>query len=232
MTDYKLLTAPGHAPLSRQEQRRAAAGGRRRLLVNSGPALRLPPGVLPFALVACGIASAALAQAPPLKPHEYCAVCHKEIVEDFLSHPHYKAGMECNTCHGDSVGHRTSEGHEAPDKIAAANEIPALCGNCHRGGGARPILAEYLESRHGKLVMAESKTRAPHCGTCHGVHNVRGPSAMELQCRRCHAQLPPRCSGSPARAAALRCAGCHFPHVFLAQGGSGKRAPETVRRSP
>jgi hypothetical protein len=90
-----------------------------------------------------------------------------------------------------------------------------------------------LESRHGKLVMAESKTRAPHCGTCHGVHSVRSASAMELQCRRCHARLPPDCSLPPARAVALRCAGCHFPHIFLAQGGSGaKRPPEAPRRSP
>lgn len=158
--------------------------------------------------------------APAPKQHELCAVCHKEIVEDFVSHPHFKIGMECNACHGESVEHRTSEGHAAPDRVASPAEIPALCGNCHRGKGARPIQAEYLESKHGKLVMAESKTRAPHCGTCHGVHTVRDAKAMEFQCRRCHTQLPAACSGSPAPTAKLNCAGCHTPHVFLAREAS------------
>jgi len=159
------------------------------------------------------------AQAP--KQHELCAVCHSDTVKDFLAHPHAQAGMECNACHGESLRHRTSEGHAEPDRVAAPAEIPALCGACHLGKSAMPILAEFAESQHGKVLRAQSKIRAPHCGTCHGVHTVRTAKAMEAQCGRCHAQLPAACSAPPPRAAAVSCEGCHAPHWFRAKRARG-----------
>jgi hypothetical protein len=149
-------------------------------------------------------------QAAP-KQHEYCAVCHKETVQDFLAHPHFQKGMECRVCHGESTQHRTSEGHAEPDRIAAPHEIPALCGGCHQGKGTVPILAEYSASKHGQLVLAQAKTRSPHCGTCHGVHTVRDAKAIEAQCGRCHAQRPAACSTTAS------CVTCHTPHNFPAR---------------
>jgi hypothetical protein len=154
---------------------------------------------------------------PAPKQHELCGVCHNETVKDFLAHPHSQAGMECNACHGESIRHRNSEGHAEPDRVAAPAEIPALCGACHQGKGATPILTEYAQSQHGKILQAQSKIRAPHCGTCHGVHSVRTAKAMEAQCGRCHAQLPAACSVPPPRVTAVSCEACHAPHLFRAK---------------
>lgn len=148
------------------------------------------------------------------KPHELCAVCHSETAADFLAHPHFQKGLNCDTCHGVSARHRASQGHTEPDRVAVPHEIPALCGGCHTGKQARPILAQYSESKHGRLVLEQSKVRAPHCATCHGVHSVRQGKAVETQCRRCHTSLPASCSYQPPRAAAVACAACHAPHTL------------------
>ncbi|HYM09152.1 MAG TPA: hypothetical protein VEU62_00395 [Bryobacterales bacterium] len=168
------------------------------------------------------------AMAAPLsaqKQHEMCGACHTERVKDFLTHPHFQKGIECDACHGESKAHRTSLGHTEPDKVAAPAEIPALCGGCHPGKEKTTIQAQYLASKHGRLVVENSKVRAPHCGTCHGVHDVRTGKAMERQCRRCHDRLPAACSAAPARQAALVCAACHNPHslTLLAKAGIAKR---------
>jgi hypothetical protein len=63
--------------------------------------------------------------------HELCKACHSEIASDFLSHPHAKASLSCDTCHGESVRHRESGGGTAPDRVAAPDQVPALCGTCH-----------------------------------------------------------------------------------------------------
>ena len=152
------------------------------------------------------------------KTREFCKVCHSETVHDFLSHPHSEKGLDCDTCHGESVKHRSSQGHTEPDRIAAPHEVPALCGGCHTGKGITTIQEQYGASRHGQLVLAKARVRAPHCGTCHGVHSVRAPQAIEAQCKRCHAQLPPSCTATPASTKArVSCANCHTPHLFAAK---------------
>ncbi|MBI3697437.1 MAG: hypothetical protein HY238_21710 [Acidobacteria bacterium] len=149
------------------------------------------------------------------KPHELCEVCHTETVKDFLTHPHFQKGLECNLCHGESVKHRTSQGHAEPDRVAPPHEIPALCGGCHTGKGPKTIQAEYAASKHGKLVLEQAKVRAPHCGTCHGVHSVRKGNTVEVQCRKCHAALPASCSAAPPKASVtVSCAACHSPHTL------------------
>ena len=152
------------------------------------------------------------------KTREFCKVCHSETVQDFRSHPHSEKGLDCDTCHGESVKHRNSQGHTEPDRIAAPHEVPALCGGCHTGKGSTTIQEQYGSSRHGQLVLAKARVRAPHCGTCHGVHSVRAPQAIEAQCKRCHAQLPPSCTVTPASTKArVSCANCHTPHRFAAK---------------
>jgi len=146
------------------------------------------------------------------KTHELCGVCHAETVRDFLTHPHSQKGLNCDGCHGPSVQHRTSQGHTEPDRVASPHEIPELCGACHQGKGSTSILAQYSGSKHGRLVLEQSKVRATHCGTCHGVHSVRQGKATEAQCRRCHESLPGHCAAAPKRAASVSCAGCHSPH--------------------
>lgn len=176
-------------------------------------ALRLPAVAwLASSLLVC---AAVLADE---KVRELCRVCHTETVADFQSHMHAEKGLDCDTCHGESVRHRTSQGHTEPDRVAAPHEVPALCGGCHPGKEATPIPAQYSESKHGKRVLEKSRMRSPHCGTCHGIHSVRAGKAMERQCKRCHAQLPAGCSGVPASKTAVSCAGCHQPHRFEVKG--------------
>jgi hypothetical protein len=110
------------------------------------------------------------------KTPEFCAPCHSEQVADFQNHAHFKKGLSCDACHGPSVKHRTSTGAVPPDRVAAPDEVPALCGGCHSAE-----LKEFLESKHGQLVMARSKVKAANCTTCHGVHSLRKP-----QCLSCH----------------------------------------------
>ena len=150
------------------------------------------------------------------KIHDLCKVCHTATVEDFLSHPHFAKGLNCDTCHGESVKHRTSQGNTEPDRIAAPHEVPALCGGCHAGKGSSTIQEQYASSKHGQLVLAKARVRAPNCGTCHGVHSVRAAKALEAQCRRCHTQLPASCAATPTSPkVGVFCANCHAPHQFV-----------------
>ena len=149
------------------------------------------------------------------KTGDFCKVCHTETVQDLLSHPHSEKGLDCDSCHGESVKHRTSQGHTEPDRIAAPHEVPALCGGCHAGKGSSTIQEQYSSSKHGQLVLAKARVRAPHCGTCHGVHSVQAPRAIEAQCKRCHTQLPTGCSATPASTKSpVSCANCHGAHLF------------------
>lgn len=152
------------------------------------------------------------------KAREFCKVCHTETVQDFVTHPHSEKGMDCDSCHGESVKHRSSQGHTEPDRIAAPHEVPALCGGCHPGRGRTTILEQYSSSKHGTLVLSKARVLAPHCGTCHGVHSVWAPLEIEAQCKRCHTQLPASCAASPTSAKArVACVNCHSAHLFAAK---------------
>jgi hypothetical protein len=130
------------------------------------------------AAVFIAMAGLALAQ----KAHELCSACHSEQARDFQSHAHSAKGLSCDACHGRSEKHMKATGAAPPDRVAAPDEVPPLCGTCHAAEHA-----EYKLTMHAKLVSARAKVRAPHCGTCHGVHN---PRAAKSQCARCHMEIP------------------------------------------
>lgn len=151
-----------------------------------------------------------LANAQQAEVGKLCQSCHVDYVTDVRSHPHGAKGIGCEACHGASSQHRNSVGATSPDRVAAPDEVPSLCGSCHQE--QRKL---YAASAHGKLVLASSKTRAANCGSCHGVHAQRNAAAMKRQCDRCHANLPSACAAKPAKAVTagkLSCSGCHNPH--------------------
>lgn len=160
-------------------------------------------------VIALGILATGLLSAQePL--HQVCGSCHTSIAEDFRTHKHLAGGLDCNTCHGDSVEHRNAAGAVQPDRIAAPHEQPALCGTCHADNAA-----EYNESVHGKLVAALE--RGPNCGTCHDVHRIRSARATQRRCQNCHRERPEACMAEPAEAKfSVSCANCHTPHQFHA----------------
>lgn len=142
-----------------------------------------------------------------------CGACHIEHVNEWRTHKHAAKNVVCEVCHGPSQAHRNALGATAPDRVAAPDEVPELCGSCHA-----PQRKAYEPSKHGKLVLARSKTRAANCATCHGVHSLRDAAQMKRQCDRCHATLPAACQRKVESAAAkLVCNSCHDPHTLAHQ---------------
>ncbi len=145
--------------------------------------------------------------APAQEIAKACAACHTDQFEELQTHKHFSKSVFCDTCHGTSEQHRNAVGATPPDKVAAPEAQPGLCGTCHPAQ-RKP----YEGSKHGVLVLAKSKTRAASCGTCHGVHSARNAGGMLRQCERCHAELPAACKKEGGEAGKLVCAGCHEPH--------------------
>lgn len=158
-----------------------------------------------LALLLAGLLPAAAQEVGKL-----CASCHTEHVEDLKSHKHAAKNISCEVCHGESQPHRNAVGATSPDRVAAPGEVPALCGSCHA-----TQLKVYSASKHGKVVLAQGRTRAAQCSTCHGAHAPRTAVSMKRQCDRCHAELPAACK-QPVTVAAgkLGCASCHDPHTL------------------
>ena len=146
------------------------------------------------------------------KVHDRCNACHNEQVTDFLQHPHEAKQLSCDTCHGPSEKHMAASGGAAPDRVAAPDEQVALCGACHV-----PVRKEFEQSKHAKLLLARSATRAPACGTCHGVHAPAAARQIEQRCIRCHNTLPPACRMEVANVAPVRCMSCHSRHTLTAK---------------
>ena len=140
------------------------------------------------------------------KTHEYCAPCHAEQVADLQTHPHFVKGLSCDACHGQSVKHRTSTGAASPDRVAAPDEVPALCGACHA-----VEKKEYLTTKHAALVVARAAVKSANCATCHGVHSLRTAKETQQQCLKCHAMLPASCKPEAG------CVSCHAPHLMTAK---------------
>jgi hypothetical protein len=156
-------------------------------------------------LAALLLVPAALAQQPL---HPVCGACHTTVAEDFRTHKHLAAGLDCSTCHGESLRHREAAGAAEVDRIAAPHQLAELCGSCHIEEAK-----SFLASRHGQLVQAME--RGPNCGTCHDVHRVRSILAMKRRCGNCHQDRPQACAAQPAEAKfQLDCANCHTPHQF------------------
>ena len=160
-----------------------------------------------FVLLLVATAVPLLAQ---LRVHDTCNPCHNEQVSDFFTHAHASKLLSCDVCHGKSEKHVAASGAAAPDRVAARDEQPALCGTCHP-----QARKEFESSRHGKLVLARSKARAPSCGVCHGVHAPRTVLQMEQGCARCHTVLPPACGAHQGKNA--RCTTCHARHTMIAK---------------
>jgi hypothetical protein len=130
-------------------------------------------------LAAALLASFALAAQPV---HELCAPCHAEQAADFETHPHFTKKLSCDICHGRSEKHIKAVGAAPPDRVAAPDEVPALCAPCHAIEHK-----DYLPTAHAKLVLARARQKAPNCATCHGYH---GPRPAKAQCSRCHMETP------------------------------------------
>ena len=143
-----------------------------------------------------------------------CAACHQEQTADFQTHKHASRGLQCGVCHGPSEKHRGSVGNVPPDRVAAPEEVAALCGNCHA-----QERKHFESSGHGRVYTEKKNVRTANCSTCHGHHALRAWTAQTAQCAKCHTSIPDACKGTPANAQArVACMGCHAAHTLMVSG--------------
>jgi hypothetical protein len=132
-----------------------------------------------------------------IAPVNGCADCHfanpaaggSAHVFAWDRSPHGRANVGCSACHGGNpatfepaLAHRSIIPPAKPNSPLQTSNIPATCGNCHRG----PFTA-FQNSRHYKLLRAGSD-EGPTCVTCHGQTDGRVLSAKALaaRCSSCH----------------------------------------------
>jgi hypothetical protein len=122
-----------------------------------------------------------------------CIQCHSSelmppayrgIPEAWRKSVHYQNGVACNDCHGGDP--KDAAMAMSPKKgfvgVPKPKGVPQFCGKCHLG-----IMKSYLESDHGKALMATG--RGPNCILCHGFHNIQKANIEiinENLCSRCH----------------------------------------------
>lgn len=136
-----------------------------------------------------------------------CASCHVEMAAQYQRSVHGQLlakgdqnAPTCKECHGT---------HEILGKVDARsatfpNNVPRLCGGCHREGQKAAvryqgeqhrIVESYTESIHGKGLLRSGLTVTATCTSCHGAHEVLpasdpGSSVNRARvagtCGRCH----------------------------------------------
>jgi hypothetical protein len=152
-----------------------------------------------------------------------CFSCHStgpiSLADDQAIRP-LELGVRCEACHGPGAAHarNPSQTHVVNPARLSADDLNALCGNCHRMPAGRedtPDLRNPWNARHQPLLLAASacfqKSQGQlSCLTCHSPHAPleRSLAAYDAACARCHAA--PRhtkpVKGHP-------CAECHMPAV-------------------
>ena len=97
----------------------------------------------------------------------------------------------CTDCHG---SHDVKKASDPTARVYPLN-VPGLCASCH--GDATLMepyeiptnqLEVYAESVHGQALLSRSDLRAPTCASCHGSHDAKPPSSVEVVdvCGKCH----------------------------------------------
>ncbi len=109
---------------------------------------------------------------------------YRGIPEAWRKSVHYQNDVACNDCHGGDP--KDAAMAMSPQKgfvgVPKPKAVPQFCGKCHLG-----IMKSYLESGHGKALMATG--RGPNCVLCHGFHNIQKANIEiinENLCGLCH----------------------------------------------
>jgi predicted CXXCH cytochrome family protein len=114
-----------------------------------------------------------------------CAICHDSVVETYNSSRHGTLAaegspdaprcMDCHSTHG-------TKGHNDSASPTYSQNIPTLCGDCHRmgrkaavryqGSETQPV-ESYVESIHGRGLLESGLTVTATCVDCHTAHGER-----------------------------------------------------------
>jgi hypothetical protein len=169
-----------------------------------------------------------------------CSACHEDAVKAYDQSVHASARRKssesaaawCTDCHG---AHDIRAAKDPQSKTYHFN-LEATCSHCHgdeaviakAGIKAGNVPAHFKDSIHGQALNKSGLVVAPHCGTCHGNHDIRRASDdqspvnrhnIPKTCGTCHAGIRATYETS-VHAAALRegnpraavCVDCHTAH--------------------
>jgi formate dehydrogenase gamma subunit len=185
----------------------------------------LGKGVIPALFVAAfALVQPAVAQNGP-----NCPICHSNAsmfrgqadsarlvvpAEAYAVSVHGSLEMSCEDCHQGLT--------EFPHPAEAR---PVACAACHASEGE-----EYDSSLHGYAV-ARGNERAPTCGDCHGVHDIRRSSDPDS--RTHHSRMAATCTGCHGTGGLLTDEYLKLPAAFVqyAQSVHGRAAERGVEEA-
>jgi predicted CXXCH cytochrome family protein len=116
-----------------------------------------------------------------------------EQIEHYMKSIHARPNREdqsrtnatCYNCHNAHYVYPPGSAARADWRL----DIPNVCGKCHSAQRT-----EYVDSVHGRLVMAAGSPAAPVCSDCHTTHDVDRPKLDRIKlvitrnCGNCHAE--------------------------------------------
>lgn len=162
-----------------------------------------------------------------------CVGCHADLQGKELPHEALLSPVDCGTCHNaedqqhkqslhgqavarkDPLAPRCKDCHgmhdivpvKDPRSAVAPQQIPYVCGRCHREGSAvalqrhipqSNIIENYSESMHGEALLKKGLAVTATCASCHTAHlilphtDARSSIARKniaKTCTKCHAQI-------------------------------------------
>ena len=152
--------------------------------------------------VDCHRDAASLPHAQDLRPASCDSSCHSKPVSDFMQGAHAAAlarndprAPNCTTCHG---SHEIFKAHDRNSKTHPLNVVK-VCGECHQkfqatpnGHDGKSMVANYLDSVHGRAVSKGGLAVAATCADCHGPHKVLAAKDANATVNR--ANVPGTCA--------------------------------------
>jgi cytochrome b subunit of formate dehydrogenase len=161
-----------------------------------------------LACIDCHRDASTLPHLQNLKAASCDSSCHSKPVSDFMQGAHAAAlarndprAPVCTTCHG---SHEILKAHDRNSKTHPLNVVKT-CSECHErfqstpnGHSGKAMVANYLESVHGRAVSKGGLAVAATCADCHSPHKVlpAGDAASTVHrdnipgtCAKCHTGL-------------------------------------------
>ena len=158
----------------------------------------------------CHRTHSVIAPSEPLAQVAACGACHEQQARENRDSLHGRAAVKgdpaapnCIICHD----HHAIKRHTDPGSPTAVQNIPLLCGRCHREGTEVSlqhdipqdrILENFSMSVHGDALFNKGLTVTAVCTSCHTAHNIldhNNPASsinranVAQTCMQCHARI-------------------------------------------
>jgi cytochrome b subunit of formate dehydrogenase len=146
----------------------------------------------------------------PLAQLDACGECHEDVAAEHRGSLHSRAAVKgdpaapnCIICHD----HHRILPHTDPSSPTSTQNVPMLCGRCHREGtevtlqhdiDQDRILENFSMSVHGEGLFLKGLTVTAVCTSCHTAHNIldhNNPASsinranVARTCMQCHARI-------------------------------------------